>query len=191
MTPAVPHRTSRRQAVLAGLGAVAFVVTTAPSRAAHALPRLGVAHAEVRLQDSWDRTQTFTRVRGLPTLLLYEDKDSTSENAPLKTELARLARSDMYKRSVALVAIADVSGYDYWPVRGFVRDAIQDESHKQGTVIFCDWDGGVRNALGLDKHTSNVVLYGRDGTVLFAASGPLGDTRRAELLDILRTQINP
>jgi hypothetical protein len=169
------------------LAAVLAVATfVSPARA---LPHIGAVHPEVRLRDSWDRTTLLSRFRGVPTLLLYEDKASTTENARLKAELAVLARGDSYKRSVALVAVADVSGYDYWPVRGFVKDAIQDESNKQGTIIYCDWDGGVRSALGLEKDKSNVVLYGRDGKVLFASSGPLDAAGRSRLLALLRAQL--
>jgi hypothetical protein len=158
---------------------------------ARALPAVGAVRPDVKLQDSWDRTLALSRLRGLPTLLLYESKDSSRENAPLKAQLAELARGDRYRRSIALVAIADVSGYDYWPVRGFVKDAIQDESHKQHTDIYCDWDGGVRGALGLEQGTSNVVLYGRDGRVVFASRGPLTDERRGELIALLRSQLPP
>ena len=158
---------------------------------AGALPTVGAIRPEVRLLDSWDRTLPLSRLRGMPTLLLYEDKDSADENAPLKAQLAELARGDTYRRSIALVAIADVSGYDYWPVRGFVKDALKDESHKQNTVIYCDWDGGVRGALGLEKDTSNVVLYGRDGRVIFASRGPLGEGQRRALVELLRAQLPP
>ena len=158
---------------------------------ARALPVVGAARPDVRLQDSWDRTISLSRLRGLPTLLLYENKDSAGENAPLKAELAELAKGDTYRRTIALVAIADVSGYDYWPVRGFVKDAIQDESHKQNTDIYCDWNGAARGALGLEQGTSNVVLYDRDGRVVFASRGALTPPRRTELLSLLRAQLRP
>jgi hypothetical protein len=170
---------------------VATLVTFAVSLEARALPAVGAAQPEVKLQDSWDRTLVLSRLRGRPTLLLYETKDSAAENAPLKAELAELAKGGAYRRSIALVAIADVSGYDYWPVRGFVKDALKDESNKQGTDIYCDWDGGARGALGLDRDTSNVVLYDRGGRVLFASRGALNESRRGELLALLRAQLLP
>jgi len=103
--------------------------------------------------------------------------------------LARLAAGDRYRGAVALVAVADVAGYDYWPVRGFVKDAIRKESVKQGTSIYCDWDGHVRRGLELDAGTSNVVLYGKDGSVIFADKGALSAARRGALLDLLRRQV--
>lgn len=145
---------------------------------------------DVRLRDAWDRTYELSGFRGMPILVLYEDKDSVHLNQPLKAELAALAKHGNYKRSVALVAVADVSSYDYWPVRGIVKGAIQDESHKQGTLIYCDWDGRVRHVLGLGRGTSNVVLYGRTGQVLFRGAGALSTEQRALLLSHLRREVD-
>jgi hypothetical protein len=91
--------------------------------------------------------------------------------------------------SVALIAVADVTAYDYWPVRGFVKSAIHAQSTKLGVDIFCDWDGHVREGLGLRRGTSNVVLYGRNGHVLFAASGELGAEDRAKVVSALRREV--
>jgi hypothetical protein len=169
--------------------AFAFVLATAVD--ARALPTQGAARPDVALEDAWDRAIHLERYLGMPMLVLYEDKGSTTENAALKAELARLAEGDRYKERVALVAVADVTGYDYWPVRGFVKSAIRDESRKQKTPIYCDWDGHVRRALDLEQGTSNVLLFGRDGKVLFAHAGPLSEGARAELLARLRSEVGP
>ena len=72
----------------------------------------------------------------------------------MKEELGKLAKGDRYKTAIALLAVADVEGYDYWPVRGFVKSAIRKESRKFGTTIYCDWDGSFRSALGLRNEPS-------------------------------------
>jgi hypothetical protein len=156
---------------------------------AGAIPTVGAASPEVSLTDAWDRTISLSRLRGMPMLVVYEDRGSTTMNAELKAQLSQIARGDRYKQSVALVAVADVTGYDFWPVRGFVKSAIRAESRKQGTLIYCDWDGHVLRALDLDKGTSNVVLFGRDGKVAFSGSGPLPDARRDELIGLLRREV--
>lgn len=157
---------------------------------AGAVPKVGSVRPNVTLQDGWDRTFDMGRYKGMPILVVYEDKDSATLNQALKDELAKLAKGDRYKRLIALVAVADVSGYDFWPVRGFVKDAIQSESHKQGTLIYCDWDGRVRSALGLRRGTSNVVLFGRDDKVLFSYAGALSATQQKELIGLLREQVD-
>jgi hypothetical protein len=156
---------------------------------ARAVPRVGSDLPQLSLEDGWGRTNHFARYKGMPTLVVYEDKDSSSVNQALKADLAKLAKGDKYKKHVALFAVADLRGYDYWPVRGFVKDAIRSESHKQGTVIYCDWDGHVQETIGATRGTSNVIFYGKNGKVLFAKAGALGADARAELIALLRAEV--
>lgn len=174
------------------LAMVSVLVLTVVLGAMDALasPSVGSARPNVQLSDAWGRSIDLARYRGKPLLLLYEDKDSAQQNAALKKDLSLLAKGDRYKERIALVAIADVSAYDYWPVRGFVKDALKDESHKQGLVIYCDWDGRVRNALQVRRAASNVVLYGPDGRVLFARSAALTADERRELIGMMRGMVD-
>lgn len=156
---------------------------------AYGVPSVGTSRPDTELADAWDRRVRLGAFAGRPLLVVYEDKDTAETNAPLKSDLSRLASGEKYRSTIALVAIADVSGYDYWPVRGFVKDAIKAESKKQNLVIYCDWDGHVRRGLALNKDASNIVLYGKDGKVLFARAGTLSTAERGELLSLLRRQV--
>ena len=156
---------------------------------AHALPGVGAARPDITLVDAWDRSFSIGKTGTKPILIIYEDKDSAAQNRALKGDLARLAKGDRYKNAVALVAIADVTGYDYWPIRGFVKDSIQEESVKWSTPIYCDWNGAFRSALGLKKGTSSVVLYGKDGRVLLAHEGTMPADKRRVLVDLLRAEV--
>lgn len=170
--------------------ALAFALASAllPGLAG-AVPSVGAARPELTLIDGWDRALVVDRTATKPILVVYEDKDSATQNQPLKNELARLAKGDRYKDAVALLAIADVEGYDFWPVKGFVKDAIQTESQKFKTTIYCDWNGGVRGRLGLKKGVSNIVLYGRDGKVRLAHEGPMPAEKRQALVAMLRAEL--
>lgn len=172
----------------AHLSRAAIVVAcfVAPSLG-QAAPRLGEKRPDVVLDDAWGRQLTLARYNGMATLVVYEDKDSSEQNAALKSELSALAAGDKYKGVIALLAIADVTAYDFWPARGFVKDAIRQQSRKFGTPIFCDWTGNVRRAIGATANVSNVVLYGKDDRVVFAHAGPLDEKRRAELVSRLRS----
>ena len=88
-----------------------------------------------------------------------------------------------------IFSVADVTGYDYWPIRGFVKDAIQKESHKQKTNIYCDWDGRIRTALRLNRNASNVVLYDKNGAVVFSQAGLLSPEERKDLVGRLRAAL--
>jgi hypothetical protein len=157
--------------------------------AATALPARGSKAPNAKVEDADGRVLWMKSLKGKPILVVYEDKDSATQNQPLKDDLARLAKGDKYKSVVALAAIADVSSYDFWPVKGFVKDAIREESKKVGTTIYCDWDASFRAAYKLKEGTSSVVLVGRSGEVLFAGEGALSADARKRLLELLRSEV--
>jgi len=142
-----------------------------------------------RVHDADDRTLDLRSINGKPILVLYEDKDSAKVNDALKADLSRLAKGDRYRTAVALVPVADVQSFDFWPVRGFVKDAIRGESKKQGATIYCDWDGNLQRAAGFKRGTSSVMLIGRDARVLFAHEGALPSEQRERLISLLRSEV--
>jgi hypothetical protein len=142
-----------------------------------------------RVHDADDRALDLRAINGKPILVLYEDKDSAKVNEALKADLSRLAKGDRYRSAVALVPIADVQSFDFWPVRGFVKDAIRSESKKQGATIYCDWDGNLQRAAGFRRGTSSVMLIGRDARVLFSFEGALGSEQRERLISLLRNEV--
>lgn len=168
--------------------AVAALVAVGASDAL-ALPKEGEKAPNARVEDADGRGLEMKSLKGRPILIVYEDKDSAQQNQALKDELSKLAKGDKYKATIALAAVADVSSYDFWPVKGFVKDAIREESKKIGTPIYCDWTGGFRTTFKLREGTSNVILVGKDGRVLFAAEGTVGAEGRKRLIGMLRTQV--
>ncbi len=183
--PGAPSR-SRLTRILAAAAVAAALAVSVP---AGALPAAGDRAPNARVEDADGRARELKGWFGKPILIVYEDKDSSAQNQPLKDELARLARGDRYKKAIALAAIADVSAYNFWAVKGFVKDAIRDESKKAGTTIYCDWDGAFRSRYKLREGASSVVLVGKDGHVLFAAEGALSEERRRQLIELLRVQV--
>lgn len=171
------------------LGATVLVLGVAGR--ASAAPNVGSVRPAARVVDADDRVFDLHGVSGKPMLVLYEDKDSAKVNVALKDDLARLARGDRYKNAVALVPVADVERFDFWPARGFVKDAIRGESKKIGATIYCDWDGSFRRATQIAKNTSSVILFGRDGRVLFAWDGQVPKEERERLLAMLRAEVEP
>lgn len=169
-------------ALLGGLGT---------ANLAEAAPALGTPKPAARVVDADDRAFHLQAVQGKPTLVLYEDKESAKVNVALKDDLAKLASGGRYRSSVVLVPVADVERYDFWPARGFVKDAIKDESKKIGATIYCDWDGSFRRAVKLAQNTSSVLLFGKDGRVLFTWEGQVPKEERERLLELLRTEVEP
>ncbi|KYF66151.1 hypothetical protein BE11_27030 [Sorangium cellulosum] len=159
------------------------------SGAALALPSEGDRAPNARLEDADGRELQLKALRGKPILIVYEDKDSATQNQSFKDALAKLAKGDRYRKTIALAAVADVSSYDFWPVKGFVKDAIREESRKVGATIYCDWDGAFRQAYRLRRGISNVILVGKNGQVLFAAEGKLKPEAQSRVLELLRKEV--
>ena len=166
------------------LGAALFLGAPAA-----ALVPAGAVRPSAQVPDAEDRVLDLRAVNGKPTLVLYEDQDSAKLNAAFKEDLSRLARGDRYKNAVALVPVADLQSYDYWPIKGFVRDAIRSESRKVGATIYCDWDGGFQRAAGFRRGTSSVMLIGSDGRVRFSSEGQLSKEARERLIALLRVEV--
>ena len=174
----------KRLAGIVSVAALALLVSQA-----QALVGAGSLRPAGRVYDADDHTLDLRSINGKPILVLYEDKDSAKVNEPLKLELARLAKGDRYRTAVALVPIADVQSFDFWPVRGFVKDAIRGESKKQGATIYCDWDGNLQRSAGFKRGTSSVMLIGRDARVLFSHEGALPPDQRDRLISLLRGEV--
>ena len=154
-----------------------------------AIPKSGEGLPSASVVDANGTSFDTASVKGRPLLIVYEDKDSGKDNQALKDELAAFAREGDYRDRIALVAVADVSSFNFWPARGFAKDAIRRESARAGTTVYCDWDGVFRERLTLTKGKSNVVLVGKDGKVLYAAHGAMGENARARFFSLLRGEL--
>lgn len=152
-----------------------------------ALPVTGSNAPNARVVDTDGRVADLAALRGRPVLVFYESRDSLPQNRALVAELAglRTRGEEPYRSRLALVPVADVTSYDYWPIRGFVRATLRRHARAAGIDIFCDFSGDFGRALGVARGQSNVVLLGPDGAVRFVAHGALSAEQRAALLDIL------
>jgi hypothetical protein len=166
-----------------------FIAALAYAPQGAARPTVGARAPQAQATDADGNEFVLKVPPARAVLVLYEDKGSADQNLALKRELSTLsAEAPKYRAAVGVVAVADVSSYDFWPVRGFVAGAIRDESRRWGTTIFCDWSGAFRNAFEFARGVSNVVLLGKDGRIRFAASGSLADADRAKLLGMIRAE---
>lgn len=169
------------------LSSAAAATVAAPTLVALAVT-VGEAAPNARVEDADENALWLSDLRGAPVVVFYEDKDSGEVNRPLKDELASLL-SDASMRAVRVLPVADVSAYDSWPSRGFVRDAIREASAKAGLTVYCDWNGSFRERLGLEKETSNVVVLGKDGVVKFARTGALSADERASVVRLVKAEL--
>lgn len=93
-------------------------------------------------------------------VLLHQDRHSADQNPALKEALGQLA--GRYADRLQVVALADVGGYDFWPAKGYVKDALRPLSAEGGLTVLCDWKGAVRKAYNLPPRQSAVFVLAGD-----------------------------
>jgi hypothetical protein len=99
-----------------------------------------------------------------PTVLFYEDRASTDLNLHVKEALAAAGRARGLAGAVAIVAVANVAAYDFFPARNFVLAAIRDLEKKFGITVYLDFSGSLARApWDLPSRGSTVVLLDAAG----------------------------
>jgi hypothetical protein len=151
---------------------------------AQALPKLDSPRPAMRLLDGWDREIDTAKI-ARPLLVVYEDEGSSKQNLRVKRRLMELRGKKAYRNAIANLLIADVSAYDHWPAKDVAKGELRKLSTDLGMVVYADFSGEARKALGADKGSSNILLYSAGGRVLFARSGELDDKAAVELFGLL------
>jgi hypothetical protein len=145
----------------AGLGGQAL--------AAAALPA-GQVLSDVALSDLDDRPVLLGSFAGRTVALLHEDRDTKDgENQALKDALGRA--TERHGGRFHLIAVADVTPYDFWPAKRFAKDALRKVAG-QGVQLLADWKGALRRRLGLrGAGQSTLIVVGPDGRVALVSRG--------------------
>lgn len=131
---------------------------------------------DARLVDLQDRVAPlrgyFDRASGAGKVIvvLHQDRKSADENAEFKTELGALAARHL--QHLKVVALADVDGYDFWPAKGYVKEALRPLA-ADGAAVLCDWHGVVRKAYGLRAGQSAVFVLSSSGELALLSRGRL------------------
>lgn len=149
-----------------------------------AAPALPLA-PEFALEGTGGQTRRLRDYRGRVVILIYEDRDSNQQNDTLKRELAEHARAQDLTRDVAVVPVANLSSYDFWPASGFARDAVIDIARQQGMEILIDWNNSMSGAYRFRPATSYVMVLSREGRVLFRHAGALPSRERMRFFSVI------
>lgn len=130
------------------------------------------------LEGTSGATRQLRDYAGRAVILIYEDRASNTQNDELKRELANRARAQDLTRDVAVVPVANLAGYNFWPARGFARDAVVDIARQQALEILIDWEGSMAGSYRFRPGTSYVMVLDRAGRVRFRHAGTLSPQRR-------------
>ncbi|NBD13796.1 hypothetical protein FOF48_32635 [Corallococcus sp. Z5C101001] len=160
----------RRLPVKAWLTGALTVTLAAGSAVGASSP--GPEALDATLSTSKGERVQLSRWRGKPVILFYEDKDSTTLNAPLKAELFTRGRERGLLQSAFVVAVANLEKYDFFPAREIALSYVRDEEKKAGVPILVDLRGTLGQApWKLPTKTSTVMLLDSEGTPVFRSSG--------------------
>ena len=175
--------------LLAALCVLAPLTLTARGAAAESAQVAGTLDAapllDARLADLDDQTALLrgyydTSSSASPVVVvLHQDRKSAKENADFKAELGRLSKHNLSQLRV--IALADVDGYDFWPAKGFVKNALRP-LRNQGATVLVDWRGSVRKHYGLSTGQSAVFVVGPSGELHALARGKLSTDDAKSLL---------
>ncbi len=124
------------------------------------------------------------QLAGRAWLLWYEGPKTAELNDDAKARLTQVMQGLPEAQRPQLVAVGDVSGYDFWPARGFAERQLKTYEEKYRHPIYGDWSGAMREAFGFRKDESNLLFVDASGAVLFRARGKVApaDVARVEAL---------
>lgn len=154
-----------------------------------AVPKEGAAVGSARIEDAEGRGLELKSLKGMPFVIVYDDKTSAPKSEALRRELVALSKSDAYKSKLGVVIVADVSPYGFWPAKGIVLDAVRAETRKQGITVYCDWTGDLRTVYKFRGDISNVVLVSKDFRALVAMEGVPTGAAHKRLFDVIKAEV--
>jgi hypothetical protein len=151
------------------------------------MAEVGAPAPELALPDTTGRAHRLDSERGKPVVIVHEDRHATAQNTELKRELAERGRQSELAKQVVLWPIADLAGLDFWPARGFAREAVERAAHDFGVEILVDWTGEVARRWSFPPRVSSVVIVDRSGMVRYRHEGTLDANERKNFFAILGT----
>jgi predicted transcriptional regulator len=166
----------------------AVATTLVPSSAVATGPSASTP-VDVVLESSAGGKRAISAYRGKVVVLFYEDRAHTETNAHVKEAVARYGVAHGLAGAVAVVGVANLRAYDFFPASSFARGAIRDVATKHGIEILMDWSGAADQAIGVVNDDANVVVIDRSGIIRFRGHGALGPREEKLLLDAVSASL--
>lgn len=146
-----------------------------------------VAPQDTQLTDARGQEKLLKAYLGRPVIVIYEDRAAQSQNVEFKEDLARVGKDPKYQQLVRVLAIADLSSFNWFPARQFAQASVRSTEESLRIPILIDWTGQMSGSpWSLPKSQSSVLVLDAEGQVLFRKSGTLRPEERTEALSLLR-----
>lgn len=149
------------------------------------------APMDARISNTQGKSVWLARLWGKPTVIFYEDKESTAQNQVLKDELFKQGRERGLLDAALVIAIANVRGFDWFPARNFVVGAVKDAQKRSGIPVYLDWSGTLTGKpFSLSATGSTVLVIDASGErVLFSKNGVLSEDEVRQVFGVLATLV--
>jgi len=113
-----------------------------------------------------------SRLKGKPAVIFYEDRESVAVNRPFKKMLAERGQQGGGRDRVHVVAVANLSGYDFFPANGIARHYVREAERKAGIPIYIDWEGRLsKGPWSLPPKGATVLLVDAQAKPVWQHSG--------------------
>ncbi len=123
-----------------------------------------------------------------PTVIFYEDRDSTKLNQHVKDALFEQGKEKGLLGAVGVVAIANVKEWNWFPARNFVLKAVREVEAKVHIAVYLDFAGSMTSApWSLPSKTSTVMVVDAHAQPLLQFKGRLSAEEQEKLFEVLET----
>lgn len=157
-----------------------------------ALPVRAQAPLDAVVETSSGSTAHLASLWHRPTVLFYEDRDSTSLNQHVKDALFARGKEQGLLDAVSVVAVANVAAFNWFPARNFVLAAVRDVEKKVKVPVYLDFTGALEAApWSLPPKNSTVLVLDRTGRVTWRAEGKLDQAQVTALFGALDAAMAP
>ncbi len=179
------------RSTLSFVAKVTWAMASASPLAAQAAPTpLRAAHAalETSAGDPVDLTALLTK----PTVIFYEDRDSTKLNQHVKDALFERGKALGLLNSAAVIAIANVKEWNWFPARNFVLKAVRDIEAKVHIPIYLDFSGDMTAPpWSLPSKSSTVLVLNANTEPVLLLKGRLNAGEVEKLFSTLAEVVTP
>jgi hypothetical protein len=128
---------------------------------------------------------------GKPTVLFYEDRDSTQINQHVKEALTLRGQRTGLAQAVAVVAVANVQSFNFFPARNFVLAAVRNLEKRFSLPVYLDFRGSLTEPpTRFPAKGSTVVVLDAAGQALKEWRGPLTSADVEQLFSTLEGLIH-
>ena len=135
---------------------------------------------DAQILDLDDKPVSLRAMRGKLVVVLHQDRYSSEQNQGFKDRLGQLVLR--YPDRLQLIALAEAGGYNFWPARRYVKDALRPLRDLGGALVACDWKGAVQRSYRIPARQSAVFVVGKDGALQALRVGTLPAADAAALL---------